>query len=118
VHELSLATAIVNTAVRHAGGRRVRLVCLRVGALRQVVPDSLAFYFDLIARGTPCEGARLEQELVGARLRCRPCARAWEIELPAFRCPFCGGGQVEVAAGDEFLVESIEVEEDACIAPG
>jgi hydrogenase nickel incorporation protein HypA/HybF len=117
VHELSLASAIVDTAVRHAGGRRVRLVSLRVGALRQVVPDSLAFYFDLVARGTLCEGARLEQELVGARLRCRPCARAWAIELPAFRCPFCGGGEVEVAAGDEFRIESIEVEEAECIAP-
>ncbi|MGH2858700.1 MAG: hydrogenase maturation nickel metallochaperone HypA, partial [Solirubrobacteraceae bacterium] len=62
MHELSLSGAIVDTAVRHARGRRVTLVSLRVGALRQVVPDSLAFYFEFVARGTLCEGARLEQE--------------------------------------------------------
>jgi hydrogenase nickel incorporation protein HypA/HybF len=121
MHELSLSSAIVNTAVKHAGGRRVTVVSLRVGRLRQVVPDTLEFYFEFVARGTPCEGARLEQEVIDARLRCRPCALEWEIEIPAFRCPTCGGSDVEIATGNEFEVESIEVEsteveEAACIA--
>ena len=46
------------------------VVSLRIGHLRQVVPDSLAFYFELVSRETLCEGARLEQEVVPARLRC------------------------------------------------
>ena len=44
MHELSLSSAIVNTAVKHAGGRRVTVVSLRVGRLRQVVPDTLDFF--------------------------------------------------------------------------
>ena len=121
MHELSLSSAIVNTAVKHAGGRQVTTVSLRVGRLRQVVPDTLEFYFEFVARDTCCEGARLEQEVIDARLRCRPCAREWEIEIPAFRCPTCGGAEVEIASGNEFEVESIEVEsneveEAACIA--
>ena len=60
MHELSLSSAIVNTVVKHAEGRRVTVVSLRVGRLRQVVPDTLAFYFDFVARDTVCEGARLE----------------------------------------------------------
>jgi hydrogenase nickel incorporation protein HypA/HybF len=43
VHELSVSAAVVDTAVRHAGGRPVAVVNLRVGHLRQVVPDSLLF---------------------------------------------------------------------------
>ena len=118
MHELSLSGAIVNTVVKHAQGRPVRVVSLRVGALRQVVPDTLDFYFGFVANGTVCEGARLEQELVPAKLRCAACEREWEIELPVFMCPACGAGsRVEVAAGDEFEVESIEVEEVECIAP-
>jgi hydrogenase nickel incorporation protein HypA/HybF len=117
MHELSLSGAIVNTAVKHAQGRSVSVVSLRVGALRQVVPDTLEFYFEFVARGTVCEGARLEQERIEARLRCDACASEWEIELPVFMCPSCGpSGRVEVAAGDEFEVESIEVEEAECIA--
>ena len=116
MHELSLSSAIVGTVVKHAEGRRVAAVDLRVGQLRQVVPDTLEFYFGFVARDTVCEGAVLRQELVDARLRCRPCGREWSIDLPAFRCPTCGGSEVEIAAGNEFLVQSIEVEEAECIA--
>jgi hydrogenase nickel incorporation protein HypA/HybF len=117
VHELSLSSAILATVLKHARGRRVSVVNLRVGALRQVVPDTLEFYFDFTARDTVCEGARLEQELVPACLRCRPCGSEWPIEIPAFRCPTCRGSDVEIASGNEFEVESIDVEEEACIAP-
>ena len=117
MHELSLSRAIVETAARHAAGRRVLVVDLKVGRLRQVVPDTLQFYFEFVARETVCEGARLRQEVVEVRLSCRPCEREWEIEAPTFRCPTCGGGDVVVVGGDELDVESIELEEPACIAP-
>jgi hydrogenase nickel incorporation protein HypA/HybF len=116
MHELSLSSAIVNTVVKHAQGRPVSVVSLRVGALRQVVPDTLDFYFEFVARDTVCEGARLEQKLVPARLRCSACEREWELDLPLFLCERCGGA-AQVVAGDEFEVESIEVEETACIGP-
>ena len=118
MHELSLSSAIVNTVVKHAGGRRVTVVNLRVGRMRQVVPDTLDFYFGFVARDSVCEGARLEQELVAAVLRCPECAHSWEVDFPVFRCPACGAAGAEVESGDEFEVESIEVEEEeACIAP-
>ena len=118
MHELSVSSAIVATAVRHAGGRRVLSVRVRLGELRQVVPDSLAFWFEFTARETLCEGARLEQEVVPARLSCAPCGLEWRMEQPSFRCPACDGADVAVIGGEELEVESIEVEEEdaACIA--
>jgi hydrogenase nickel incorporation protein HypB len=126
VHELSLSSAIVDTALRHAEGRRVTAVNMRIGALRQVVPDSLVFYFEIVSRETVCEGARLEPELVGAMLRCPECEREWDpapppvathggpLDVfpgpPTFRCPGCGSGGGEGAESGEFEVESIEVE--------
>lgn len=116
MHELSVSAAVVDTVVRHAAGRRVTGVRLRVGSLRQVVPRSLAFYFEIVSRDTVCEGAVLEQELVPARLRCEDCATQWEAEEAAFRCPQCTGAAVEVVSGDELEVESIDVETEApCI---
>ena len=117
MHELSLSSAIVNTVAKHAGGRRVTVVELRVGKLRQVIPDTLEFYFEFVARGTVCEGARLEQEVVDVRLACNSCGHGWEIEIPAFRCPQCAGSDVAIVSGNEFEVEAIEVEEAQCIAP-
>lgn len=119
MHELSLSSAIVETVERHAAGRKVTSVAMTIGALRQVVPDSLAFYFEIVSRDTVCEGAELEQTLVPGRLVCRACDHAWELQFADFRCPKCLDGNAEVTAGNEFQVESImvEEEEDACIAP-
>jgi hydrogenase nickel incorporation protein HypA/HybF len=110
VHEYSLARGIVQTALRHAEGRRVSAVGLRVGPLRQVVPDTLAFAFELTARGTLCEGARLEQELVPCRLRCPACELEWSAEEPDFRCRACGS-PATVLSGDELLIAWITVDD-------
>jgi hydrogenase nickel incorporation protein HypA/HybF len=115
MHELSVSSAVVDTVLKHAAGRRVTVVSLRIGHLRQVVPDSLAFYFELVSRETLCEGARLEQEVVPALLRCDGCALEWDPEDAWFRCTGCGSPG-EVIAGNELEVESIEVEEAACTA--
>ena len=112
MHEFAIASAVVDTAVRHAQGRPVTVVSVRTGRLRQVVPASLAFAFGVLSRETLCDGAVLEQEVVPARLRCDACARDWEIELPIFRCPTCGTAAVEVLTGQELEVESIEIAQD------
>jgi hydrogenase nickel incorporation protein HypA/HybF len=120
VHELSIASAVLETALRHAGGRRVTTVSVRAGAMRQVVPRSLEFYFDVVARDTPCEEAELRLTEVETELRCRACDARWSPQVPAFRCPSCGGADVAITAGQELEVDYIEVEQEeaACIAPG
>jgi hydrogenase nickel incorporation protein HypA/HybF len=62
MHELALSRAIVDAALRHAEGRPVERVHVRLGSMRQAVPRSLAFYFEILARETDCEGAVLEIE--------------------------------------------------------
>ena len=110
MHEFAIASGVVDVAMAHCKGRRVTVVNLRVGALRQVVPDTLATAFVLAARGTPCEGARLEQELVRAVLGCPACSHDWMPQEPDFRCFACRGPAV-VMAGRELEIESIEVED-------
>lgn len=116
MHELSLSSAIVETAIKHADGRTVKAVELTVGALRQVVPASLEFYFEIVSRDTVCEGARLELQVVEARVSCNACGESWTLDDPIFRCPSCESTDVEVLSGSEFMVESIDVEEEACTA--
>jgi hydrogenase nickel incorporation protein HypA/HybF len=95
------------------------VVSLRVGRMRQVVVDSLTFYFEIVARDTLCEGARLDVVEIEAHLQCELCERGWKPLIPAFRCPDCGSSQVTVLTGEELEVDYIEVEseEAACTAP-
>jgi len=117
VHELSISRSILDAAIRHAEGRRVVSVSLSVGALRQVVPDTLSFYFELVSRGTACEGAELQTRLVPARMSCA-CGHAWELSEVSFRCPRCDGGEVTVLDGEQLCVEAIEVQDGAPALPG
>jgi len=114
VHELSLTSAILDTVERHAEGRKVNTVELTVGALRQVVPSSLDFYWGIVTRETVCEGSELKLTEIEARVSCNACdAQPWTLDTPVFRCPSCGGSDVEVLTGTEFFVDSIDVEEES-----
>ena len=117
MHELAISRAILETALAHAEGRRVRRVDVTIGALRQVVPSSLAFYMEIVSRGTLCEGALFTPRLVPARMRC-PCGHEWELSELSLACPVCAGGEAEVLDGEQLLVDCIEVEqeEEACTA--
>jgi hydrogenase nickel incorporation protein HypA/HybF len=118
MHELSIADAVVTIASRHAAGRKVTRVELRVGHLRQVVPDALRFAFELVAQGTEVEGAELVMEEVPAMVRCRECGAETVLEAFPAHCAACGTLDVDVAGGDELLVDSLELETDALIGTG
>jgi hydrogenase nickel incorporation protein HypA/HybF len=110
MHELALADAIVQASCRHAGGRDVAKVELKVGRLRQVVPDALVFAFELVAHGTPLEGAELELEEVPVRVACHTCGAETEVERFPLACGGCGNLDVVLVAGEEFHIEALEIE--------
>jgi hydrogenase nickel incorporation protein HypA/HybF len=111
VHELAIAESVVRIAERHADGRRVTKVCLKVGHLRQVVPSALAFGFELVAQETPVEGAELVLEEVPATGKCRACGSESRLESFPLQCKACGGFDLEIVAGEELYVESLEMED-------
>jgi hydrogenase nickel incorporation protein HypA/HybF len=112
LHELSLAEAIVRIACEQAGRSRVSRVEVRVGRLRQIAPGALAFAFEAAAKGTPAEGAELSVEEGPLRIECRDCGEVTDVSDLPFACAACGGASVEVVAGDELVVEAVEVEDD------
>jgi len=109
VHELAIAQSVLAIADRHAQGRPVVSVQLKVGHLRQVVPSALTFAFELVAEGTALEGADLEIEVVAAAGTCRECGA--DTFLPDFPlcCARCGAFDIDVTRGEELLVDSLEL---------
>ena len=111
MHELAIADSVVQIASRHADGRQVTKVYLKVGHLRQVVPSALTFSFELVAQGTPVEGAELEMKQIPVAANCRECgAESQPTEFP-LQCVACGTFDLEIVQGEELYVESLELEE-------
>lgn len=110
VHELSLCHAIAGVVRPHAAGRHVDVVRVQVGALRQVVPESLEFCWSLVREHEDMPDAELELELIAAEVLCRSCGQRSEIASKwSVLCPLCESADVEVLRGKEFLVTSLDV---------
>ncbi|MFC5994651.1 hydrogenase maturation nickel metallochaperone HypA [Pseudonocardia hispaniensis] len=111
MHELSICKSIVDIVNRHAAGRDVRTVHLRVGMLRQIVPDTLVYCWSLVNEETPLAGSSLEVESVPAAIRCTDCNHTQTLDEPILVCANCAGTKVEIVAGEEFLITSLELSE-------
>ena len=112
MHELALCEAIVDTVTDHAQGRRVRQVNLRIGHFRQVVPDTLRFCWDVRVRNTELESSTLSITSVLAVVECGECASTTTLVDPYRLCGSCGTTNVTMISGEEFLVESLDLESD------
>ena len=64
MHELAITQDLVDLVAERTVGRQVVAVNVRVGTASGIVPDSMAFSFDVVTMQTPLEGARLVVEEV------------------------------------------------------
>ncbi len=108
MHELSIAESVVEAVLERTADRHVTTVRLQVGRLCGVVPDALMFCFDLATLGTALEGALLQIDSPIGRARCRDCNSDFALDDLILLCD-CGSADVEVTAGRELQVMSVEV---------
>jgi hydrogenase nickel incorporation protein HypA/HybF len=112
MHELSIAQAIADVATRHAAGRRVVRVEVKVGHLRQVVPDSLYFSFGLVTQGTALDDAELAITHVPAAGICCDCGTESVMSSFPLCCARCGGLNMEMLAGEELFIDALELDDE------
>lgn len=113
MHEYGLAKEIIRiaeNAAQREGAYKISSITLVVGENAGILPDSIQMYFDFIARGTLAEGAVLHLRMVPVRMRCPHCGTYFERPLFSFACPDCGTLGHPTQAGNEFYMESLELE--------
>lgn len=115
MHELSITQGIVDAVAERFPDRRVNVVRLEIGRLSGVLPDAVRFCFDVVAADTVVQGARLEIDEPGGRARCRACSDEFELDDPILLCR-CGSASVEVLAGADLRIVSVEVDRE-CAEP-
>ncbi|MGB8259459.1 MAG: hydrogenase maturation nickel metallochaperone HypA [Terracidiphilus sp.] len=115
MHELSIVSSVVESVTESLAaypGARVLAVRIRVGALQSVVQESLEFCYGIAAEGTRLEGSRLEVAVVPVVVHCAPCDCDVTLEsVQSFRCPRCGEPSMDVRAGRELEIESVEIDD-------
>lgn len=111
LHELSLCQAIAESVTRNARGRPVSRVAVQIGHLRQVVPDSLLFSWEMLTSDTDLDGSVLDIEHVPATIECNRCHATTVLDTPLMLCPACSDSDVTVLTGEELLVVSLNLAE-------
>jgi len=113
MHEMGIAMEIVEIAAASIpkGMENVRIdkVNLKVGKLSAIVPESLRFCFEIVAKDTPVAGAKLIIEEVPVVARCNECSAEWTITGPVFTCIKCSSGSILILSGRELDIVSIEI---------
>ncbi len=120
MHELSITQSLLELALEHAeaaGARRVTDLHLVIGDLSSVLDGCVQFYWDVITEGTMASGSRLHFQRVAAELRCQDCGASCALGEIEAACPQCGGSRLQITAGDEFYLDSIEIEQEPTGAP-
>lgn len=115
MHELSITQSLLDTARRHAadaGAARVTRLYLVMGEFSTFVDDSVQFYWEHIAKGTVCEGSELVFRRTKASLLCLDCEAEYTLSEELTPCPRCGSARVRISGGDEFRLESMDIETD------
>lgn len=109
MHELSICHSMLGIVKQHAAGREVRMVHVRIGEMRQIVPDTLAYCWSLVTEDSELAATKLRIERVPAKIRCASCDREQVLSEPLLLCSSSTEHTVNLIEGDEFLITSLEL---------
>ena len=109
MHELGITRNIVAIVSDAAKGRRVKRITVDIGDLSGILADSVAFCFDVVAKGTVLDGAALEIRRVKGRAACRDCGTEFATSALHQPCA-CGSRNLARLAGEELKIRDMELE--------
>ncbi len=109
MHELSICRAIARIVADKAAGRAVERVRIDVGHLRQVVPATLIYSWDIAVQGSALDGVTLDVNHIPAVLHCASCDANTELTVAVFRCAACGSTDTNVVSGEELMITSFDL---------
>ena len=113
MHELTITENLLEIALRHArkaGANQITDLYLVIGQLSSVVDDSVQFYWDIVAKDTPAEGAKLHFKRIPTEIICLNCNNQYKPVENQMACPRCDSISIKIISGEEFFLEAINVE--------
>jgi hydrogenase nickel incorporation protein HypA/HybF len=113
MHELAVCQALVEQVdeiVQRQGAQAATLIRIKVGPLSGVVPDLLASAFPLAAAGSAAANAELQINASSIRVHCETCGAETDAAANRLLCGTCGDWHTRLVAGDELILESVELQ--------
>jgi hydrogenase nickel incorporation protein HypA/HybF len=112
MHEVAIATALIDLVREQAAAaraRRVTRLVVEIGTLSHVDVHALRFAVDAASRGGFAEGAALDILEPPGTAYCLDCESSVTISARGASCPRCDGAKLLVQGGDEMRLKEMEV---------
>lgn len=113
MHELSIATNIVEIAVEYAEKNNasvVKEIEIEVGELSGVVVEALEFAMDSATKQTILENAKVKIDFIHGKAKCNHCGHEFPVSSIYEVCPKCNSYNSEIIKGKELRVKSLIVD--------
>lgn len=113
MHELAVTESLLKIAVSEAEShkaQRILSIKIKLGEYSDIVPELIQEFFDVIAKNSIAEGARLVVERIPVTVECLSCAAVSRLERMSFSCPQCKSTHIKMLTGREFFIDSLEAE--------
>jgi hydrogenase nickel incorporation protein HypA/HybF len=89
---------------------RIKSVYLVMGEVAELNQDLIERHWQELSRGTSAEHAQLHFRLKKAEVQCMACFGKYQPLDGKIHCPYCGSYGAKILSGEEFELESIELE--------
>jgi hydrogenase nickel incorporation protein HypA/HybF len=112
MHETMVAENLLTTISAESTKQNAKPVSAKIscGTLNAINDEILCFAFEAVAKGTLCEGMRLEIEHKPMQGKCKNCNETFNFELCRPKCPKCESEEFDLLPDAPLMLEEIEFE--------
>jgi hydrogenase nickel incorporation protein HypA/HybF len=96
--------------VHATNGTRVTKVHLALGEVSELDQNVIQKHWNELSKSTVAENAGLDFRIVIAEVQCMSCFKKYHPENGVIHCANCGSFGAKILSGEEFHVESIEMD--------
>lgn len=113
MHELSVTKGVLKLCIEEGEKykvNKINKIKIKVGELTGLVPNCIAYYFNIVSKGTIAEEAEIIVEKVPVTINCEQCGFEGELGKNKYYCPSCNGIKYKIIKGREFYLDTMEVD--------
>ena len=110
MRELQSTQTILNKSLQQSGGSKIKNIYLALGEIAELNQSLIQQHWNDLSKGTSAEQAQLHFRLIQAEVQCMACFGKYHPVDGKIHCPNCGSYGAKVLSGEEFTLESIELE--------
>jgi hydrogenase nickel incorporation protein HypA/HybF len=112
MRELQFTQTILKKSLsRIKDSKRIKDLYLVIGEISEINPSLIERHWREITKGTLAEQAQLHFRYKEAEVQCMACFNKYHPLNGEIHCPYCGSYGAKILSGEEFDIESIELDQ-------